>query len=560
MANEGTARSSAQLAVKAKTFLKAEATGLLVFAISLTVYTLTLSQSHYSDAISIAVWAENPSGCLLANHVLYPWVTIFFYRAWQLLGWDGGPLLPLQVFSAIAGATAVYFMYKIALLLSNSQRPALWIAAGFGLSAGIWSYSVDIESVTTPLAVSLLFIYILLLNSKPASIRKAALLGFVAALAIATYETSACLVLAGIVGYLVNPLLEGAERFRKAALFTAFAVVMTTPIMILAAVASCGVTTWQGLVDWQFVYSSYGTWGKPSVRGTVQAFSALLRSVAGYPGTNELFLSAWIRQAGPWQRAAWAALAIVVVTALTATMIAILKKQKRANPDQRRALAVIAVWGSINSLFAWYWVPGDISFWVPTLTSWWMAVSIVCTPSPLGPSKRHKSEVVLALGVTAIAITNFMFSIHPRMSPDCSYQIAQAIKEQTDPRDLIITPGADYTLNGELSYFSRRSHISVLNWVIGFPSGDPLTVPYPRPPESQSNPRQSKEDVFRNIDTVINETKQRGGRIWLVGANPGRPEHWAYLNDQAGLIQMDFDRFHGPLTPLPCQQEMLEVQ
>lgn len=546
--------------------IKRETTvAILVFSGTFAIYLLTLSKSYWPDGIGFANWLEHPSRCLLANHILYPLVPFYFYRAWELFGWTGRSLFPLQVFSALGGAVAVLLVYKISTTIIESRRPALWLAVGFGASAGIWSWSVDAESTTMPLAINLALLYLLLRNSAPSRTWSPVLLGVLCAISITSYQTSVLIVPAMLVGYMMGRGLERNTRVRQSILFTLVTGVISVSIFVCVAVTTCGVRSWQSLLRWQFAYSGYGMWGKPSLRGMVQGLSALQRSVVGYPGTGEAALSTWIRDASVGQRLAWAFLAAVVFVAFAASIVAAIKARNSMGPAEVRALAVITTWGVINSAFALYWVPGDITFWVSTLTSWWLAIAILISarrPLEGRPSSRIGSpryQVILACGVILIATTNFLFSIYPKTKPDCTYQIVQAVKERTTSDDLVLTPGADYLLTRELGYFAHRKTISILEWVV-FSNKDPREVADARFDEEVTQHRESKEEVLEKIDAIADEFRNQGGRVYLVGAHPGKPEQWTYLDQQTGFTKNDFSHFRGNTVWTVCGEEILEIE
>jgi hypothetical protein len=82
-----------------------------------TIYLLTLAGNHteaedglhYLVAIRDGDLADNSP----AYHLIYHWLGWLIYHAALALGYDGGPLLPVQIFNTFTGALGIALLWVL---------------------------------------------------------------------------------------------------------------------------------------------------------------------------------------------------------------------------------------------------------------------------------------------------------------------------------------------------------------------------------------------------------------------------------------------------------------
>ncbi len=535
---------------------------LVVGAIAFILYTLTLSKQYFGDGIqfAIAIETNDLASILHPNHMLYTLIGLGFYRVWELFGWQNGALLPLQMLSALGGGLAVGLMYAIMTKLTESRKATLLTSFGFAVSVGIWRYSIDAESVTIPLAASLLLLYVLLSNRDSASMKSAVMMGTLCFVSIVTYGTGVLLALPILVGYFMDSNLTWRLRVRQASVFGLVAGSLSAAAFVFVAFTVAKVTSWTGLTSWYFQTSSYGFWGKPSPYSLVQGANGLVRALVAYPGiTPTVSTPGWLADASTGHRILWAIVALFVSIVLVFPVAFAIRRRRQLWPEHHRTLAILATWGITYGVFALYWIPGDPSFWVPALVPWWLLVGISVSsntaPARAVTTAKKKFEAGFALAVlagVAVGCANLIFTIAPNRRSDCAYQIAIAMKEHTDPEDLIITSGGG-SLFLTIPYFGHRDTVSLLHEII--------KVRTQESDDSSIGPARSdlqiKEKALVDIDGMARDTRKDGGRVFLAGVYPGLD--WRILAQSVGIQKEDFSHFESHYAWTTCGDEIREV-
>jgi hypothetical protein len=511
--------------------------GLVLAILALFIYLGTLSRQYQSDGVQFAlvVENENPQELIEANHLLYPMVGMWFYQVWRFVGWQGGALIPLQVFSAIGGALSVGLVYGICSRITNSRPISALIALGFGISHGTWIYSTDSEVVTFSLIGPLLVLFILIKSSvshdRFHSMVVAVTLGLLCSLSIISYQTNILLIPVIVVGFLLERASEWRSRLNATMLFLVVTASVTASIFLLFAYIEFGRTDFESFSRWVFHISQVSLWGNPSIGSLVTGGYGFLKSVAGFsglsPGSRTSF---FLAEASGIQPILWGCFYSIVLVAVLFPIFLAYRQRKHLALRQREFF-ILATWGLFYGVFAVYWVPGDVQFWMPVLIVWWLLVGFLLTSVKVSafadtrfPFKSlERTTALLAAGVVLLFLINLFASILPNLSlsQNRAYQIAQSVEEHTLPQDLIITTGGD-SLYLYIPYFGHRKTETVLQQLL--------------------YPGATKEGVFRSIAQKIAETNEVGGRVFLVGVYPGKDVWWDTLRD-IGVTRKDFETF-----------------
>ncbi len=432
---------------------------LIVTSAAAILYLATLSRHYTGDSIeyALAIDLGDPAYLLDPYHPLLHPLGLAFYRLWQALGWTGQSLLPLQVLNALAGAVCAGLVTDIARRLTGSARLALVTGLGFAVSGGLWMLSVEAEFVTPPLASALLVLWALF----AASPRRAGRTGYAILLALATavafwsYASGAILFLVVLTGILLDGRLEQSVRRRQALTYSSALLIVVIPATLIF------LAQWsQG--DWARVpayFLSRGSYSRFALSDLPHGVYGFLRSLALYPrlslvGTTRQFLD----QASPAGRGlfiAYYGLALLVACAPVALAV---RHRQSLLATHRRSLAILAVWSAAFAAFAIYWVPGDVSFWLPVLAAWWLVLALVISVAGAHRLKdSHRWLAGLTVAVIMLAVINGAFEILPRrdLSTNRPYQFAADVAAQTGETDIVLTRGDD--ISGlYLAYFAGR--------------------------------------------------------------------------------------------------------
>jgi len=292
----------------------------------------------------------------------------------------GSAVHALQVLNALAGALCVALVFLTARRLTARRGLALAVAAGFALSYGTWALSTQAEFVTPPLAVQLLVLQCLIAAPAGALGRRATAAGLGLAVAAATllYQTSVFLLPVGVACWLACAELPRRRRLVGASLFGAVGLAAATAAYLAVLCAHFGVCDGTSLGSWQLRAGMGTHYGIVTPASLPHGAYALARTLGGYTGIGINDSTAdHLAAAGWWRRGAfgayYAALALVMAWPLAAGW----RRRARLWAGWRRAGVGLGVWAALFGAFAVYWVPGDVSFWLPVLAAWWLAVGLV---------------------------------------------------------------------------------------------------------------------------------------------------------------------------------------
>jgi hypothetical protein len=476
------------------------------------LYLATLSNHYTGDSIEYALAIEGGDPALLLDpfHPLLHPAGLLFFRLWQLAGWTGRALLPLEVLNALAGGLCAGLLASIAGVLSGSGGLAVLAGLGFAVSGGMWMLSVEAEFVTVPLALSLAVLWLILCASPALAARRRypVVLGLATAAAIAGYASSALLIPVVLVGLLADGRLEPARRRRQCGVYLAAVLLLFVPAY-LGFLAAWTRGNWEKAPAYFFGNSTYGRVELFSIPHGIYAF---LRSVALYPhlsleGTTRQFLA----RASPAGRLLFAGyhggVLLVVCAPLWLAWRARRRDRHRLWPGERqsrrRALLVLGTWAALFAAFGFYWVPGDQSFWLPVLAAWWL---LVATALAAAEVTGRRLAVALAC-VALLAAGNALFEVVPRhdLRRNAAYQAARQVIANT-PREEIALVRADDITGLYLEYWGDRQVVTV-----------------------ESKPESPAESLAETLSTVEATQALVGGRVprlLVVDSDPRRAAWW----------------------------------
>jgi len=415
----------------------------LVGTAACLLYLATLSNHYTGDSIeyALAIEAADPALLLDPYHPLLHPLGLLFWRLWQLAGWAGRALLPLQVLNALAGGLCAGLLTAIAAALGGSTGLAAAAGLGFAVSGGAWMLSVEAEFVTPALALLLAALWAVLAVSAGAAARRRypILLGLLTAVAVTGYASSALLVPVVLLGLLADARLDPVLRRRHCLVYLASVALLLAPTY-LAFLAAWSGGRWE-LAQAYFFGRSYGSFTPFDLPHGVYAF---LRSLALYP---ELSLGGatrdFLQRAPATGRLLFAGYYGLVLLAVLAPAWLAWRHRRALWPAARRPLLVLAAWTVLFAAFAFYWVPGDQSFWLPVLAAWWLLVSLVLAAGRV----RGLRLAAVLVAVAVLALGNALFEIVPRhdLRRNAAYHLAQEVAANTTAEDALLVRTDDLT-------------------------------------------------------------------------------------------------------------------
>jgi hypothetical protein len=446
--------------------------GLVIFILVLIIYLLTLSNEPAADGLIFAMDIESGEfGRLLdPTHLLLHPMGLGFYRLWQTLGWSPGAWRPSQALNALWGSLAVVVLYAIALRVKASRMTAVIVALGFAFSGGMWLLSVHAEYVTPALAVCLVILWVVIgidLSEKNHKL-ESIFLAILTLIAVLFYANSVFLVPVVLAGY---GLKEGVSKDRR---LRHILVYLTTLFIVFLPLLVFVMRHAQTMEDYVLTLLISGSYGQMNPIDFIQGFYAFARSIALYEGlamndSTALFLTL----ATGAQRILFGFFYSFMGIIVLIPMFGIILHRRWIWQEHRRSLILLALWSGLYSLFAIYWVPGDISFWVHVLSAWWLILVIVMNAPPLYPTIDSVRTPLVAFFVMLLLINNALSVILPRhnlpLSP--AMQTAQRINSLTSGEDIIVVNGLEL-IALEVEYFSNRRLI----WLNPLPGSSETSI------------------------------------------------------------------------------------
>ena len=371
-------------------------------------------------------------------HLVASWIGWAAYNSARLVGFDGGPLVPVQVLNAIFGALGIAILWVLMRRLSTSRLPAIAAAGALALSYGYWAYSLgpDIYPfATASLIAAFAGAYYATTNARGLPYF---VFGILAGVTVLGHNSNALFVVT--VGGASLLLVCGDAGWRRAVLlgltYSAGVLLVLVPLYG-AALATVKANTPAEANDWLTAYAQSGEWGKVSPASIHKAIVGSGRAVIG---GHFLFSLDTVRE---WAEDAsggkslreevylvrdfprWLAFVLVVpVVAIVAALVVLAGNWIRRWSDIEqgpRTLAWLCVaWLLPVAVFAFWWEPVNLEFWIAA----WIPVAILLALPLTVPSgargRRLDSWVVGGLLASLFAV-NFVGSIVPQLSQENDY-------------------------------------------------------------------------------------------------------------------------------------------
>lgn len=314
----------------------------LIFFGFLGLYALSLIQVHTYDALNYAAAVQTGTrdlfGLLQPHHLVYNVAGRVFFRLWELAGWRGGSLLPLQVLNAFISSFSLALFYR--LLAGLTRRPVALVATALlAVTHGYWLYTVEVEVYLLSAAFLIATFYAL---TRPVThvYRQGLVAGALLGLAVLAHQSN---LLFGLVA-LAAALSLQLDRGQKARLLLSLgaAAFLTAFIPYAAAILVLKLDSPRAILFWLTTYVQMGSWGKLQANAPLQALGGIWNTLAvsnqEFPLFGSLFV---VLLVGLVSWAAWQA--------------------------NRRISGLCLVWIAAYGLFFTWWEPSNLEFWIAIL-------------------------------------------------------------------------------------------------------------------------------------------------------------------------------------------------
>jgi hypothetical protein len=429
---------------------------LLVGTAAAALYLSTLSRWYSADGLYTAIALEAGDWPRLFDpyHLLLHPLAWVYWRGWQLLGWQGPAIVPVQTLDAFGAALAVGCIVRLAGRVTRRPLLAALVGAGCAVSGGVWMYATEAELATVPLGVNL---FILDRALGPAhrdgSSDNGLSSGVLTGLAIALYLTSAALIPAALVALWRG---EASAWRRAAARFAAGVLLALAPVALLLLLLAATMPAWSPVPPPSATLDSYLAFSPLDVLHGAYAF---LRALVLYPtiGINDR-TSAMLAAATPAERTLfglWYAVVAVLAVAPPVNLMVRRAVALATTAGAGRVLGVVALWAVPCSLFAIWWVPGELEFWLPAVALWWLSAA-----AALARDAPRRAVAVAGAVAALLAVANATAVILPHRDAarNRPYQIAMQAVARAPASDLLMVEGGVYPF---AVHFGRRP---VLQW------------------------------------------------------------------------------------------------
>jgi len=445
--------------------------------VALAVLNLILLVRVHNEAEDSIGYLENirhgvPSQIFNPYHLAHSWLGWIAFRIADGVGYDGGPLVPVQAMNALFGAAGIGLLWLLMRTATQGRRPAATATGIVALSYGYWAYSLgaDVYAFSAMTLILALFAgYRAALESSPAAF---AAFGLATGATVLAHNTN---VLFGVVGAVAILLATRDPRpmLRYGLTYSAGVLIVVVPLYVVA-LASVDANTPSEANDWLTAYAQSGEWGVISMESAPKAVVGASRALVGglsafalddvreladrASGNQSLREETYLVRDYP--RAVAVALIAVTAAAFAAMALLAARWLRRPRLDAReRTLTVLSLaWLVPYVAFVVWWEPVNPEFWIAI----WVPAAILIAV-PLSSDARRSTGLVFTL-LGALFIVNLAGNIAPQLTEDNDYwrQRTEWYEEEVQPGDLVVTNG--FIQSAYMRYFANARVIDVDEW------------------------------------------------------------------------------------------------
>jgi hypothetical protein len=417
-------------------------------------------------------------------------------RLARRFGWDNviGAILATRI---LAGALGIAFFCATVLLLTRRVSIAVVVGAFLAVSLVYWTYSSHVDESIGMVAFTSAAVFFLARRFVRGSSRWDVLVPVLLGVA-SLYNFTAVITAVAMAYAFVLTSPPGSSRTGAAARFGAV-YAGTALAGVVAAIAVAGdasqvlhITYWKSAL-----FVGHPEYGFNVFHDAFATASDFLRGLVAYPPVRG---TATLRQY--FEHAHWgqrlAALVFYGVFALVAIapLVVLVRHRARLGPLRGPALFALA-WFGCALLFAWWWDPSYVKYFVLPVLSWallsGLSLAVLCS----GESRWFRPAMTLAAIVVVGALALNLSTIFWPQSRDPNElrRIARQLRASS-PNALFVSAGQQ-PLDFYIPYFARRDVVS-----LGLAT-------------YAANPRRAAGVVTEHIEQHLHD----GGPIYVYGLN-----------------------------------------
>ena len=398
--------------------IKINFTVFLIFILILLFDLLTLSNQPSADSSFYAFQAEIFPSTHAINpyHVFIEPLNAIFYKLFLLFGWSGNVILPLQILNAIGGAFYIVLFYSIlnnilktsiSTTKKNVELILISTTAAFGFSGSIWLLSTEAEFVLLPLVPSFFVIAVLIHYLQKGSIALKPVLSLALLTCVASlfYLTNIFLIPVIVFGIFLINKQALTNRFKYSGIY--FGIVLLILLPFFSVIVYYLSNNQPESLTFFLGGDMYGSLSWENIPRGVYAF---LRSIALYPhlGMNDRTIF-FLSTASKYQKLIFTIYYFAILFFSFLPIIIILKNWKSLSAIIKKALLLLFIWTILCALFAFYWVPSDISFWVVPITLWFILFGLSLTICIKCIENKPKRFIIVS---SSFVFATFLFIIN----------------------------------------------------------------------------------------------------------------------------------------------------
>ena len=427
-------------------------------ALSLTLYLSTMIRVHEGDALMYAdaVRQGTIQGLFHPNHLLYEVVARGNFILWQYLGWRGDSMLPSQFFNALTGAVGVAVFTWILLGIVKNPWIATASAGALAMSFAYWYHSIEVAVHILPVLFVLLAFAIAVRYMERATFVVAASLGIFTGLSVLFLQSNIFFLLAAGTAILITKT-DKLRRVRHGLLFLAMAgIPISIGYLVLPCIFLdlCGV---QPVFRWTMGYARLPWYG---FHGSTWYYAALGlgRTIFGGVVVPDSVSNNIVGMLGRGQYA----LQLIPFALTSGLVLLVLLTIRGFWKTHAKITVVLLIWLISFGIFAVWWEPGNVKYWIPTLPPLFLLVGLACHSFWLRIKSNavagHLFQITIIGTLVILGGTSYFGAMRPLSdsSRDLNMKLTEDLNPYVTKSDLVLVPKNYYAFPAYLKFYTGK--------------------------------------------------------------------------------------------------------
>lgn len=383
-------------------------------------------------------------------------------RIADALGWHDeiDAILAMRV---LMGALGVTFFFQAALLLGGRLSIATLASACLATSLVYWTYSTHLDESIGMLAFTCIALYFLVHQFVHERSRSDLLVPFF--LGVASLYNFTALITALTVG-VVWALNRADSHLRARVSALAYFGLIYSATAALGVVGGLVVTgSASELVSTSYwkesLFVGRAQYGFDPIRDSFETAADFGRALVSYPPVGgDTTLREYFTNASTGARIA--ALGFYGAAGLLSLAPLVVLLRKRWHDERMQALTVFAVaWFAASVLFAWWWDPSYVKYFVLPVLSWCFLLAIALVRLSRASTRALRVGLaVTGLAVVALFALNVSTIFLPQRSTESNEWLVAAHELRESSPDALFVSAGRHPLDFYISYFAGRDVVS----------------------------------------------------------------------------------------------------